>query len=113
MIRFGDWDNERLILANNRLNGEARFVDRSSDTVITLADHDTLCFDTASKVVTQIQASGFFTVANLRSDAPITLQQNDAKIRTLSGADLVLGVPSQVAGFVVVNPKGDVVRQIF
>jgi hypothetical protein len=32
MIRFIKWDNQRLTLCKNRLNGEACFVDKSSDT---------------------------------------------------------------------------------
>jgi len=110
MIYVGAWDARRLTLCGNRLNGESRFVDRSTEPVITLANHDTLYFDCDTKPVTEIHASGLFTVVNVRAGSIITLQHGP-KIITLSGQPIALGY-GDTARFAIDNPQGDKIRQL-
>ena len=111
MIRLGKWDLTQQTLSNNRLNGETQYIDKTANSVIALADHSALYFDTAAKNVTKIQASGSFTVVNLHPSDSITLVSGP-NIQTLNGLNLVLA-PSQTAGFIVVNKEGDVIKQLF
>ena len=110
MIYFIQWDNARRTLRNNRVNAEMQFVDTSADEIITLADHDTLYFDAPTKVVKQIQASGFFTMMNVQDGSVITLESG-AHITTLSGQSISLTY-MQRAEFVVAHGRGDVVIQL-